>query len=162
MNPPSSPRDMVRSTTIAPALSRWRTTSCWSALTNTSMGTSFGALALSTVGRSMTAGVTRGAVTMKITSSTSMTSTYGTMLISLIVPRRRRTAGIALPHGLAVEDVRKLFHEALETVGEPVDVVRVAVVGHHRRNRAEQADGGRPPGPGKARRDLSAPSPLPV
>src|SRR6185436_11533954 len=141
MKAASSPRDRVRSTTIAPALSRWRTTSCWSALTNTSIGTSFGALALSTVGRSMTAGVTSGAVTMKITSSTSITSTYGTMLMSCIVPRRRVAAGIApLPYRLSMQDVRELLHEALEAIGEAVDVVRVAVVGDHRRDGGKQAD----------------------
>ena len=43
----------------------------------------------------VTAGVTSGAVTMKITSSTSITSTYGTMLISCIGPRLRCSAGIA-------------------------------------------------------------------
>jgi hypothetical protein len=44
-------------------------------LTNTSSGTRRGRLALSTVGKSMTPGVMSGAVTMKITSSTSITST---------------------------------------------------------------------------------------
>src|SRR5678809_518401 len=153
MNAASSPRDTVRSTTIAPAASRWRTTSCWSAFTNTSIGTSFGALALSTVGRSMTAGVTSGAVTMKITSSTSITSTYGTMLISCMGPRLR-SAGIPLPHRLPVKDVGELFHEALEAVAEPVDVVRIAVVGDHRRNGGEQADGRGDQRLGDARRHL--------
>ena len=46
----------------------------WSARTKTSSGTTRGALALPTVGRSITAGVTSGAVTMKMTSSTSITS----------------------------------------------------------------------------------------
>src|SRR5688572_595044 len=156
MNAASSPRDTVRSTTIAPVASRWRTTSCcWSALTNTSIGTTFGALALSTVGRSMTEGVTSGAVTMKITSSTSITSTYGTTLMSCIVPRRRVTAGMArLPYGLPVQDVRELLHEALEAVGEPVDVVRVAVVRHDRRDGGEQADRGRDQRLGDSGRDL--------
>jgi hypothetical protein len=41
----------------------------------TSSGTTFGCPALPTEGRSITPGVTSGAVTMKITSSTSITST---------------------------------------------------------------------------------------
>src|SRR5512134_2027396 len=97
-----------------------------------------GTLALSTVGRSITAGMMSGAVTMKITSSTSITSTYGTMLISCIGPRLRCSAGISLPYCLSMENVGELLHEALETVREPLDVVRVAVVGDDRRDRGEQ------------------------
>src|SRR3989442_7256261 len=88
----------------------------------------------------MMAGVTSGAVTMKITSSTSMTSTYGTMLMSCIGPRLRCRAGMALFHRLAMEDVGELLHEALEAVAQALDVVRVAVVRHHRRDGGEQAD----------------------
>src|SRR5712691_2061159 len=88
----------------------------------------------------MTAGVTSGAVTMKITSSTSMTSTYGTMLMSCIGPRLRRRAGMSLLHRLAMEDVGELLHEALEAIAQALDVVRVAVVRYHRRDGGEQAD----------------------
>src|SRR5918996_5021470 len=125
-----------------PLASRWRTTIPWSALTKTSSGTMRGTLALSTVGRSITAGVTSGAVTMKITSRTSITSTYGTTLISCIGPRFlwRGITAPAFPYRLAVEDVGELLHEALEAVGEAVDVVRIAVVRDDRRNRGEQAD----------------------
>src|SRR6186713_2087742 len=141
MKPASCARLSDCSFTTLPRASRWRTTSPWSALTKISSGTTRGALALSTVGRSITAGVTSGAVTMKITSSTSITSTYGTMLMSCIVPRRRVAAGIApLPYRLSMQDVRELLHEALEAIGEPVDVVRVAVVGDHRRDGGKQAD----------------------
>src|SRR5438067_3090817 len=149
----SSARDTVRSETISPARSRLRTTRPRSDLTYTSSGTTRGWPAFSTVGRSITAGVISGAVTMKMTSSTSITSTYGTMLISCIGPRRR-SAGISSSHRLAVEDVRELLHEALEAIAEALDVVRVAVIGHHRRDGGEQADGGRDQRLRDARRDL--------
>src|SRR4051794_2933668 len=139
---------------MRPLPSRVRTTRPWSARTNTSRGTTRGALALPTVGRSITEGVMSGAVTMKMTSSTSITSMYGTTLISCIGPRLRRSAAMLLLHGLPVKDVRELFHEALEAVGEPLDVVRVAVVRHDRRNRGEQADRGRHQRLGNARGDL--------
>src|SRR2546426_3180197 len=129
-----------RSSTIWPLASRCRILNPWSARTKISIGTTRGWLALSTVGRSMMAGVTSGAVTMKITSSTSMTSTYGTMLMSCIGPRLRRRAGMALLHRLAMEDVGELLHEALEAVAQALDVVRVAVVRHHRRDGGKQAD----------------------
>src|SRR5216117_3560090 len=129
-----------RSSTIWPLASRCRILSPWSALTKISIGTRRGWLALSTVGRSMMAGVTSGAVTMKITSSTSITSTYGTMLMSCIGPRLRCRAGMVLLHRLAMEDVGELLHEALEAVAQALDVVRVAVVRHHRRDGGEQAD----------------------
>src|SRR5262245_50553477 len=154
MNPGSCARLRDCSFTTPPRASRWRTTMPWSLLTKISSGTTRGALALSTVGRSITPGVTSGAVTMKITSSTSITSTYGTMLISCIVPRLRWTAGMRLPYRLAMEDVGELFHEALETIGEAVDVVRVAVVCHYRRDRGEQADRGRDQRLGDAGRHL--------
>src|SRR4029453_13638538 len=131
-----------------------RTTRPWSARTNTSRGTTRGALALPTVGRSITDGVMRGAVTMKITSSTSITSMYGTTLISCIGLRLRRNPGMRLLHRLAVENVGELFHEALEAVGEALDVVRIAVVGDHGRDRGKQADRGGDQRLGDARGDL--------
>src|SRR5690606_407353 len=84
-----------------------------------------------------------GAVTMKITSRTSITSMYGTTLIWFI--RRRWRMGDSLPCSAQVtlQDVRELFHEALETDADAVDVVREAVVGHDSRSGGEQADGGR-------------------
>src|SRR3989475_12292090 len=129
-----------RSSTIWPLASRCRTLSPWSARTKISIGTTRGWLALSTVGGSVRAGGTSGGVTMKITSSTSMTSTYGTMLMSCIGPRLPCRAGTALLHRLAMEAVGELIHEALEAVAQALDVVRVAVVRHHRRDGGEQAD----------------------
>ena len=51
-----------------------------------------GVAAVPTVGRSMLPVGIIGAVTMKITSSTSMTSMYGTTLISFLSLRRLRIA----------------------------------------------------------------------
>ena len=127
--------------------------------------------ALPTLGRSTTPVVISGAVTMKMISSTSMTSMNGTMLISLIVRRREprwRTAGIgaSLAHaagrrrrrrrhraGVALQDVRELLDEGLELDGDAVDVAREAVVGDHRRDRGEQADRGGDQRLGDAGRD---------
>ena len=44
--------------------------------------------ALLTDGRLTTLGFTKGAATIRITTSTSMTSMYGTTFISAIMPRR--------------------------------------------------------------------------
>src|SRR4051812_33215066 len=108
-------------------------------------------LALPTEGRSTTPVVISGAVTMKMISSTSITSMNGTMLISLIVrrrlPPRWLTFGIsdALCGGgadVALQDVRELLDEGLELDRDAVDVAREAVVGDHRGYRGEQADRG--------------------
>jgi hypothetical protein len=119
---------------------------------------------LPTLGRSTTPVVISGAVTMKMISSTSMTSMNGTMLISFIVRRPRprvTTAGIRLSDpppaaagaaGVALQDVGELLDEGLELDGDAVDVAREAVVGHHRRDGREQADGGGHQGLGDARR----------
>src|SRR5262249_13402845 len=133
-------------------LSRSRSISDWSRRTMTSSGVAGGCADFPTEGRSITPGFTSGAVTMKMTSSTIITSTYGTMLIWC----RRRRARIALGPGggcvvgrrreaglrLALEDVGELLHEALEADREAVDVVREAVVGDDRGYRGEQADRG--------------------
>src|SRR2546427_8802845 len=129
-----------RSPTIWPLASRWRILNPWSARTKISIGSTRGWLALSTVGGSVRAGGTSGGVALKITSRPSMTSPSGTMLMSCIGPRLRCRAGMALLHRLAMEDVGELLHEALEAVAQALDVVRVAVVRHHRRDGGEQAD----------------------
>src|SRR5260370_31718883 len=104
-----------------------------------------------TVGRLTIDGATSGAVTMKITSSTSITSMYGTTLMSAIARRERRlrmlerleepAIGCSLMR-LALQDVREFFDEGLEADRETIDVVRVAVVRDHGGNRGEQADRG--------------------
>src|SRR5580698_2993374 len=103
-----------------------------------------------TVGKLTIDGATSGAVTMKITSSTSITSIYGTTLMSAIARRVRlprmlddeEPAMVCSLVRLALQDVRELFDEGLEADREAVDIVSVAVVCNHRRNRGEQTDRG--------------------
>src|SRR5262245_55284425 len=107
----------------------------------TSSGASGGCALFATLGSSTSPGVISGAVTMKITSSTSITSTYGTTLIWFMNCLRRRI-GRAFRRSarrLPLQDVRELLHEALEPHCQAFDVVRVAVVGDHRRDRGEEA-----------------------
>src|SRR5690606_35251227 len=109
-----------------------------------------------TLGREIWLGVISGAVTMKMISSTSMTSMNGTMLISFIVRRPRpRPASLAMVCGssvgggagrgagaqVALQDVGELFHKGFQAVGDAVDGVREAVVGHDGGDGGEQADG---------------------
>src|SRR5579863_5708501 len=116
-----------------------------------------------TVGRLTMEGATSGAVTMKMTSSTSMTSMYGTTLMSAIARRERpprmleRLVEPAIEYSLmrlALQNVRKLFDEGLEADREAIDVVCVAIVGDHGRDRGEQADRGRRQRFGNAGRDV--------
>src|SRR5262249_32260528 len=83
------------------------------------------------VGRLTMDGATSGAVTMKITSSTSITSIYGTTLMSDIARRERpprmlerseEPAIVDSLMGLALQDVRELFDEGLEADREAVDI----------------------------------------
>src|SRR5438477_2223023 len=97
---------------------------------------------------------------MKITSSTSITSTYGTLL-NWCIRRPEGTASGPLRFvraheprlRLPLQDVGELLHEALEAHGEAIDVVREAVVGHYGRYGREQADRGRDQGLGDPRGD---------
>src|ERR1700730_8745915 len=99
---------------------------------------------LPTLGSCTSPGVISGAVTMKITSSTSITSIYGTTLIWLIDLRGRRMSGLVQrKSSLSLQDVRELFDECLESRGQTIDVVGVAVIGDDGRDRRGQADGGR-------------------
>src|SRR3982750_1350206 len=83
-----------------------------------------------------------GAVIMKMMSSTSITSMYGTTLISPMSLRRRRgcAAAMAPPSGgraatgVALQDGGELFHERVVAQFEAAHLVRIAVVGDHRRN----------------------------
>src|SRR5690606_7562821 len=103
-------------------------------------------------GRStLTPSVRSGAVTMKITSSTSITSMYGTTLISLIWRLTRRLDGTytRLSPGagrgrrrLAVDDAQELLEEYLVAADELLGGVAETVVGDDRRNGREQAHGG--------------------
>src|SRR6202012_2957211 len=103
-----------------------------------------------TVGRLTIDGATSGAVTMKMTSSTSITSMYGTTLMSAIARRERpprmlleRVVEPAIVDSLmrlALKDIRELFDEGLEADREAIDIVSVAVVRADGRDRGEQAD----------------------
>src|SRR5258708_8874840 len=84
---------------------------------------------------------------MKITSSTSITSTYGTMLISFMRRRARIASGprrfvrAREPRlGLPLQDVGELLHEALEAHGEAVDPVGEAAAGHDGREPGGESD----------------------
>src|ERR1700754_1175889 len=116
-----------------------------------------------TGGRFTIDGATSGAVTMKMTSSTSMTSIYGTTLMSDMARRERpprmleridEPAIVDSLMRLALQDIRELFDEGLEADREAIDIVSVAVVCDHGRDRGEQADRGGGQGFGDARRDV--------
>jgi hypothetical protein len=87
---------------------------------------------------------------MKMMSSTSITSMYGTTLISDLSLRRRprmlllnaMVLSSSRSARLALQDVREFLDEAFEADREAVDVVGEAVVRHHCRDRGEQADRG--------------------
>src|SRR5690554_6238355 len=98
--------------------------------------------AVPTEGSSIWPGVIMGAVTMKITSNTSMTSMYGTTLISFLSRLVLRPRKVPMSVHLALQDIQKLVDEAVEAQRQAVDLVRIAVVGDNRRNGGEQADGG--------------------
>src|SRR3954464_14563975 len=93
-----------------------------------------------------TPSVSSGAVIMKMISSTSITSMYGTTLISPM--RRRRRPPVCTdamgkplssgPAGVALQDGGELLHEGVVAQLQPADRVGVAVIGDHRGNRREQ------------------------
>src|SRR5690606_876340 len=98
-----------------------------------------------------------GAVTMKMISSTSITSMYGTALMSDLSLRRLRmmvgfmacstracgsAARSLFGAGLALQDGAVLVGEALVALRQPIHAGGVAVVRPGRRDRDEQADGG--------------------
>src|SRR5687768_6773177 len=108
-----------------------------------------------------TPAVSKGAVTMKMISSTSMTSTIGVTLISDIGDRRPRRpaprmgpiAILGIHLQLAAQGAVEAVGEALEAGLEAIDAVAEAVVGDHRRDGGEQTDRGREQGLGDARGD---------
>src|SRR5690349_4095035 len=93
-----------------------------------------------------------GAVIMKMTSSTSITSMYGTTLIWLIDLRGRI---MACRSPLPLQDVGELLDERLEAGREAVHVVGVAVVRDDRGDRGEEPDRRGDQRFRDARRDLS-------
>src|SRR5260221_526692 len=96
-----------------------------------------------------------GAVTMKMMSSTSMTSTSGTTLISASVlatrrPRPSLPAELSRPwiFGMCLceipfRDVQKLHREIVHLCRADLHPVRQVVVRDDRRNRGEESGGGR-------------------
>src|SRR5271165_1244360 len=91
----------------------------------------------------LTPSLSSGAVIMKMTSSTNMTSIYGTTLISPISLRRSTRAMLRLGRAgraVALQDRRELFHEGVEPQLQAAHLIGESVVGHHRGNRGEQSD----------------------
>src|SRR3712207_3379170 len=97
--------------------------------------------ALFTFGRSTcTPVVRRGAVTMKMTRRTSMTSMSGVTLISFIPPIRRRRPPPPPPPPIPMSDASELGArgdvrgEGVHDVGELADAAREVVVRHDARD----------------------------
>src|SRR6202050_1722458 len=90
----------------------------------------------------LTPSLSNGAVIMNMIRSTSMTSMYGTTLISPINRRRRCGVGISLslhPSGsVALQDGGELFDEGIEAQLQTADLIGKAVVGDHRGNGRKQ------------------------
>src|SRR6202000_101905 len=88
-----------------------------------------------------------GAVIIKMMSSTSMTSIYGTTLISPIKRRRRCREAISLSlrprRAVTLQDRREFLDESVESQFQPADLICEPVVGDHSGDCREQADGGR-------------------
>src|SRR5271167_1722472 len=104
----------------------------------------------------LTPSLSKGAVIMKMISSTSITSMYGTTLISAINLRRRSGAGIELllhpDRSVALQNGRELFDEGIEPKFQPAHLVREAIVGNHGGNGRKQPHGRGDQGFGDARR----------
>src|SRR5438105_4289063 len=86
-----------------------------------------------------------GAVIMKMTSSTNMTSTMGVTLISAFSsPSPPAFIAMArLPQEVTLDDVEIVLLERLHLGAEHADATHEVVVRHHRRDRGDQADRGR-------------------
>src|SRR5210317_2018993 len=86
--------------------------------------------------------VSNGAVTMKITSNTSMTSMYGTTLISPMSLRFCSGVAISIPQlgaCVPVQDAREFFRETVVTIFESNNLVGITVVGNNSRYCCKQA-----------------------
>src|SRR5688572_2816084 len=115
-----------------------------------------------------------GAVTMKMISSTSITSMYGTTLMSALsrrlrmrrpvavwamailswclIQRPKWTMGSIVQVRLALQDRSELLAKRVVTRGDAVDLGSEAVVGPYRRDRGEQAHRSRDQRLGNTRR----------
>src|SRR3954471_20341859 len=117
--------------------------------------------ALFTFGRSTCTPVVRsGAVTMKMTRRTSMTSMSGVTLISFMPPMRRLPWREPPPAPAnAISDASELRarcdveREGVHDVRDLADAAREVVVGHDRRDRGDEADRRRDERLGDLRRD---------
>src|SRR5262249_56087208 len=87
-----------------------------------------------------------GAVTMKMMSRTSMTSTKGVTLIWEIASLPEEPVSKAMvTHSfeeVALGDVQELRREGVHLRGEHAHLAREAVVHHHRRDGGGEPDGG--------------------
>src|SRR5687767_6638530 len=118
---------------------------CGSIATETKLGVSVG-WAASVFGRSsLRLELISGAVIMKITSSTSITSISGVMLMSLIgdgpLVRSRRPKAMSGRLGLVGDHFAQVVGEAFELGLAGADTLAEDVVGQHRGNRDGQAGG---------------------
>src|SRR5580692_2120161 len=93
----------------------------------------------------LTPSLSKGAVIMKMISSTNMTSMYGTTLISPINRRRRCDVGICLtlhPGGsVTLQDGGELFYKRIEAQLQAADLIGEAVVGDHGGDGGKQTHG---------------------
>src|SRR5262245_51793031 len=109
-----------------------------------------------TFGRSMVTPCWRiGAVTMKMMSSTSMTSTSGVTLICEIEsppPDDPWSNAMGLLEEVPLRDVEELGAERVHLGGQHAHLSRETVVHDDRRNRSREADGGGDQRLGDARR----------
>src|SRR5690554_6325938 len=118
--------------------------------------------------------VSMGAVTIKITSSTSITSMQGTTLISDIGLRRcwgiipmpflpplpfarcqPSACGLVVVVNPAMQDAGEFLREGLVVLQQSIRHSSEPVVGNNRRNRGKQTHGGGDQGFGNARRNRS-------
>src|ERR1700687_4212892 len=116
-----------------------------------------GSVFVAAFGRStLTPCVSSGAVTMNMMSRTSMTSMYGTTLISPISFRRRTpvaTSARSRRGRVPLQNRREFLGEGIEAQLEAIYLVRVAVVGNDGGNRRKESHRGRDERLGDARRD---------
>src|SRR5688572_30815255 len=96
-----------------------------------------------------------GAATMKITSSTSMTSTRGVTLMSASMPPPPPPddMAIALPQEVTLHDVEEVVGEGLHLRRQHLGLAGEVVERHDRRDGGDQADRRRDERLGHARRD---------
>src|SRR3989304_5349547 len=101
-----------------------------------------------------------GAVTMKMTSSTSMTSTSGvTLICAIVVPSRWEEASIAITTSgtllfeeVALSDIQELMGKVIHFHRQHLDMLHKIIIRQQRGNSSCQADRRGDQGLGDARR----------